>query len=162
MPRVDLPRAFLGIDPGIKGGLAVVHERGYVLELTKMPQTERDVWEWVSMASHISSYAMIENVHSMPEQGIVGAFTFGRGYGGLRMGLIAAGIPFEEITPQSWVKGIGITKRNSKTESKTVWKNRLKARAQQLFPGIKITLFTSDAILIAEYCRRRHLGLLKR
>ena len=39
--------------------------------------------------------------------------------------------------------------------SKTEWKNKLKAKAQQLFPvwSKRITLATADALLIAEYGR---------
>ena len=38
--------------------------------------------------------------------------------------------------------------------SKTEWKNKLKAKAQQLFPGEKVTLATCDSLLIAEYGRK--------
>ena len=48
----------------------------------------------------------------------------------------------------------------SKTESKTEWKNRLKGMAQQLYPDLKVTLATADALLIATYCKRKHEGTL--
>jgi hypothetical protein len=38
------------------------------------------------------------------------------------------------------------------SKSTTEWKNKLKARAQQLFPGVgAITLAVSDALLILKY-----------
>ena len=159
MPKAASIRLFFGIDPGANGGMAVLGAGGGIISSIKMPQTERDVWDWINESWTSTPVAMIERVHSMPAQGIASAFTFGKGYGGLRMALIAASIPFEEVNPEKWVKGLGIPKRG-KTESKTTWKNRLKARAQQLFPEAEVTLKTSDALLIAEYCRRYHLGIL--
>jgi Holliday junction resolvasome RuvABC endonuclease subunit len=89
----------------------------------------------------------------MPKQGVASSFKFGVNYGIVRMALTAAGIPFEEVTPQAWQKALGITHRK-KTETPSEWKNRLRARAQQLFPSVSLTLATADALLIAEYCRR--------
>jgi hypothetical protein len=38
--------------------------------------------------------------------------------------------------------------------STTQWKNKLRERTQQLYPNVgKITLATSDALLILEYAR---------
>lgn len=133
--------------------------------------TERDVWTWVqsveikARARGSRPFAVIEKVGGFMgrEAGEGGAprnrasahtmFQFGVGYGLLRMALIAAGIPFEEVLPRKWQGGLGISPRK-KTEGKTEWKNRLKARAQQLFPATKVTLATSDALLLAEYARR--------
>ena len=152
---------YIGIDPGQSGGLVALYNDRVVADA--MPATERDIWDWFnpprSPAVPVSVYAVIEKVHSMPNQGVSSTFKFGCGYGGLRMALIAAGIPFEEVTPQAWQKAMGIPRRE-KTESKTQWKNRLRSIAQQLFPSEKVTLKTSDALLIAEYCRRKNRGLL--
>jgi hypothetical protein len=59
-------------------------------------------------------------------------------------------IPTNEVLPQKWQKFLSLGSRGKK--SKTEWKNKLKARAQQLFPSVgKITLATSDALLITKY-----------
>lgn len=106
-------------------------------------------------------FAVIERVSGYVGEAQPGsaAFKFGQSYGGLRMALVAAGIPFEEVTPQVWQRKMGVTPRR-KDESKTAWKNRLKAKAQQLYPGVKVTLATADALLLVEYCRRRQEGRL--
>lgn len=149
---------FLGIDPGASGGLAVLVSGA--VGVTPMPKTERDVWEWVLAVSRRGeTFAVIEKVHAMPGNGVSGMFKFGMGYGGLRMALIAAGVPFEDVTPQAWQKSMGITQRG-KTETKPQFKNRLKAKAQQLFPEKEVTLSTADALLIAEYARRKMTGIL--
>lgn len=159
-------RAYLGIDPGQSGGLAIITPTRFGANIAKavsMPQTERDIWNWFAAVANAFSSgnakALIEKVHAMPKQGISGTFKFGAGYGGLRMALIGTDIPFEDETPQTWQRGLGIRKKK-KTETDTQWKNHLRSKAQQLFPGLEITLKTADALLIAEYCRRKEEGLL--
>jgi hypothetical protein len=142
---------YIGIDPGKSGGICVMDDKGGI-ELVKMPSTELDIYE--SLDGY-NGFAMIEKV-----QGYIGnahpgtaMFKFGASYGGLRMALIASGIPFDEVSPRTWQKTLGISPRK-KTESKGQFKNRIKAKAQQLFPNENVTLATCDALLIAEYCRR--------
>jgi Holliday junction resolvasome RuvABC endonuclease subunit len=153
---------YLGIDPGVSGGLAILSSDGTV-QVTHMSHTDKDLWEWFARWApkhpQVSLFAVIEKVASSPQMGVVSAFTFGMGRGKLLMALTAAAIPFEEVTPQSWQKGLGIPKRG-KTESKGQFKNRLKQKASQLFPDVSITLATCDALLLAEYVRRKREGRL--
>lgn len=160
MPKApNTSTVYLGIDPGKSGGLAVLF--GKEVNCTKMPDTEGDVLHWIRANASFDSVCVIEKVSGYIGEGQPGStmFVFGQGYGGLRMALLACAIPFEEITPQRWQKAIMQSSRG-KAETKTQWKNRCKARAQQIFPGVKVTLATADALLIALYCRRRHEGTL--
>lgn len=173
MPKICIPTLYLGIDPGQAGGVAILLSRASGLEVAgihPMPETERDIWNLFFGVPHLpyQRVAMIERVHSMPNQSAQSGFTFGAGYGGLRMAIIACGIPFEEVTPQSWQKAFGIKPRG-KEENKGQFKKRLRAKAQQLFPSLAIwneskslgrQLAIADALLIAEFCRRKHNGLL--
>ena len=158
MPQLSLDY-YMGIDPGQSGSIAVIRSTGSVVQLMPMPATERDVFDSIKYLAEDSVNAVIEKVHAMPQQGVSSTFKFGVGYGGLRMALIAAGIPFDEVTPMKWQKALGVVKRNTKTESKNDHKKKLLQKAQQLFPGIKITLKTADSLLIAEYCRRTCMGI---
>jgi hypothetical protein len=79
--------------------------------------------------------------------GVTSSFTFGNGFGHLEMALTAAGIPFERVSPQKWQKAMGCLTKGDKNVSKK--------RAQELFPSIKCTHATSDALLIAEYGNRQ-------
>ena len=155
---------YIGIDPGASGGIAVL--RTSIVSIG-MPKTETDLWshikEWANLPK-MTVFAVLEQVG-----GYVGGagqpgsamFKFGQSYGSIRMALIAAGIPFETVTPQVWQKKLGIPPRNKKkNETKSAFKNRLKAKAAQLFPDEKITLQTADALLISEYCRRKRTGTL--
>lgn len=163
MPKLPSSKLYLGIDPGQSGGFGFIDSS---VSVVPMPSTERDIWDRIV---HIQSVfgvhqrrevvAVIEKVHSMPKQGVASSFKFGMGYGGLRMALIAARIPFEEIPPQTWMKALGIPSKKE-SESKAQWKQRLRGKAQQLFPDVPVTLKTCDALLIAEYCRRKHEGKL--
>ena len=165
MPRVT-SSIYLGIDPGASGGLAILN--GSATEAVAMPATERDVWLWICSDSpatreYLPQFAVIEKVggYVRGASGNVGSamFRFGVSYGGLRMALVAAGIPFEEVPPRKWQKALGISPRR-KDEARVQWKNRLKAKAQQLFPRECVTLATADALLIATYCMRKRTGTL--
>lgn len=137
---------FLGVDPGLAGGIAIMSPNGIAAH--KMPETERDIWEFFHGIPILRSFALIERVHSMPGQGVSSSFKFGMGYGALRMALVASGIPFEDVTPQKWQKALGCLSGGDK--------NVTKQRAQSLFPHIKVTHAIADSLLIAEFCKRTH------
>ncbi len=155
---------YLGIDPGKSGGIVSIltHQKGETeIEAVSMPPTERDVWEFIQdvRESAATCHAVIEQV-----QGYIGGaqpgsamFKFGMSYGGLRMALVAAGIPFTEVVPRKWQAGLGIAPRK-RQESKTAWKNRLKSFAQNRHPELRVTLGTADALLLADYCRQQNGG----
>lgn len=134
----------IGVDPGLSGGIALLTPDGATA--WKIPETERDVWDLLNGLT--VDFAYIEAVHSMPKQGVSSTFRFGVNYGGLRMALIAAGIPFETTTPQKWQQALGCRSKGDK--------NVTKRRAQELFPKSKVTHAIADALLLAEYGRRKH------
>lgn len=144
------PTLFIGIDPGKAGGIVFLGEDDYV-KVIEMPHTEKDILEALRNG-HRNSFALIEKVHAMPKQGVTSSFTFGMGYGGLRMALVANKISFNEVTPQKWQKELGIVPRK-KDEGKPDFKKRLRAKAQQLFPEVEVNLKTCDALLIALYAK---------
>lgn len=143
----------LGIDPGKSGGIALVYADGSA-EAHKMPETERDLLDTVlEMRERFDAHeappvAWIEVVHAMPKQGVASCFTFGKGYGGVRMALLACGFALHEVQPAKWQGALGCRTGGDKNVSKR--------RAQELFPAVpKITHATADALLIAEYGRRQ-------
>jgi hypothetical protein len=132
-----------------------------------MPPTMPEILAWLNdNRSTIAeqSFAVIERVggyvRGVDAPGSA-MFNFGKGYGALLMALCAAGVPHEEVTPNVWMRGLGVPPRK-KSEARKDWKNRLKMKAQQLFPREKVTLVTADALLIAEYCRRKMTGTLEK
>ena len=140
---------FIGIDPGQSGGIATVTDNG-TAECWKMPDTERDTCDLLaSLFLGNISRVMIEAVHSMPKQGVASSFKFGRSLGFLRGLVIALKFPFEDVSPMKWQKTLGCLTKGDKNVSKR--------KAQELFPELKITHATADALLLAEYGRRTYL-----
>lgn len=141
----------IGLDPGKSGGIAVLRE-GLAPMAFKMPDTESDIYHLLSGIERADGrvVAYIENVHSSPQMGVKSAFTFGMGYGGLRMALMCLGIPFTEISPGKWQREMHCSSKGDK--------NVTKARAQQLFPSLRITHWGADALLIAAYGFQQHQG----
>lgn len=142
---------FIGIDPGVAGGIAVVDATGAVRLAVKMPETEREILDVLKEPGPgYTVRAVLERVRASPKMGVTGAFTFGRGYGALRMALTARGIPFDEVIPQRWQKALGCLTGGDKNVSKR--------RAQDFFPSVKVTHALADALLLAEFARRSEMG----
>lgn len=149
----------LGIDPGASGGIAALRADGSIASLAKMPETDRDLVDafkgFKSLDAHV--FAMMERVNAGvfgrpgAKMGVVSAFTFGGAYRAIKVALTAADIPFDEVMPLKWQNALSCRSRGNK--------NITKARAQQLFPLVKVTHATADALLIAEYGRRLRLGV---
>lgn len=140
--------AYVGIDPGATGGIAILYEVGGIVAY-KMPDTEHDLWELFQViAASEDRFAYIERVAARPGQGVSSTFKFGQNYGMLRAMLCASKTPFEAVTPGKWQRTLGCLSKGDK--------NVTKRKAQELFPhaNTRITHATADAILIAEYGRR--------
>lgn len=151
-------KIYIGIDPGLKGGIAVLDSSGSVVDVINMPETPQDILEFLGEYSGQDAVCMLEDVgHGIPGQSSKATATFARHNGHLEMALLALSIRTEKVTPQKWQKIYQLG--SSKGIDKRVWKNKLKAKAQQLFPslGKRITLSTCDALLLAEYGRRNNL-----
>ena len=149
----------IGIDPGKNGGISFISDDGLVIKHSPMLDTETSTFEVLEVMSQYNRgttvKAYLEQVHSMPHQGVASTFTFGKHYGFIRGCLTALRIPYEEVSPQKWQAYLGILKRDIKGgETKPEHKTKLLMKAQQLFPHLKINLKTCDAVLISEYGRR--------
>lgn len=99
-----------GIDPGLKGGLAILDNGkvyGYPMPLSGKDINVMAIVEL--LRSHRVDLVICEQVHAMPakgmngkNQGITSTFTFGKGYGMVLGAVMASGIPLELVTPQKW------------------------------------------------------------
>ena len=143
-------RIFIGIDPGVSGGIAFIYNDTYyakkcpntVLEMTDELTTLHD------MGPDIPKYAMVERVHSFPGNSAKSMFNFGTNYGQWLGILSTLHIPYILVTPHKWMQHYGSRPRDKKDR-----KNHLKALAQQRCPDAGITLATSDAMLICNYLK---------
>lgn len=144
----------IGIDPGASGAITVIQDTGVeTFQLNPKKNTERDIADFLRSYEN-KSFAMLEQVHSMPKQGVVSTFNFGQSFGCLRGMLVALEIPFEMVRPMKWQTYMGCRSGGNK--------NVTKAKAQELFPKIKVIHAIADSLLLAEYCRRtRQIGEVK-
>jgi hypothetical protein len=159
---------YIGIDPGLSGGIAYVDDpqpsaRIKAADLVRafpMPKSERDILTLLQDMTEggvLQTFAMLERVGATPQMGVVSSFTFGKGYGGLLMALAAVEIPFDQVAPVKWQNVMECrTPKERRAELGHKDKNIDKRRAEQLFPMLRVTHATADALLIADYCRRVH------
>lgn len=143
-------RKIIAIDPGKNGGIAIYSsERNQLVEVVKMPPTPQELLSFLRLYQ-FNSVCYLEKVGGLPGMGGSAMFNFGKGFGHIEMALLCAKIPTNEVLPQKWQKFLSLGTKGSKSTSE--WKNKLKTRAEQLFPNAgKITLSTSDALLILKY-----------
>jgi hypothetical protein len=103
----------VGIDPGQQGAIAFYFPSApHLVAVEDMPLAGDHV-DAVTLADRISQMrpdmAVIENVHSMPKQGVASSFKFGRSFG-VALGVISAlNIPHHFVSPQKWKKHFGLT-----------------------------------------------------
>ena len=140
-------RCWAGIDPGANGGIAVATATGEYLAW-RMPGRDDEIAKLIRAIA--GDYApelwAIEHVHAMPGNGVVSTFKFGRAFGFLLGVIHALDLPFVLVSPQRWQAALGISSHGDKRITK--------AAAAQLKTDGPVTHATSEAILIAEYCRR--------
>lgn len=143
-------RKIIAIDPGKNGGIAIYSsERNQLVEVVKMPPTPQELLSFLRLYQ-FNSVCYLEKVGGLPGMGGSAMFNFGKGFGHIEMALLCAKIPTNEVLPQKWQKFLSLGTKGGKSTSE--WKNKLKTRAEQLFPNAgKITLATSDALLILKY-----------
>lgn len=100
----------MGVDPGLKGGLAAIRQ-GMVMA-TPMPVAGGEI-DAVAVAQWMRGIigleydeviVCVEKVGAMPKQGVSSTFTFGKGYGKILGVCAALGMPILLVTPQAWKK----------------------------------------------------------
>lgn len=156
---------YLGVDPGMKGGLSAIHPSG--VAVVAMPETEKGITDWFRCRNTEGTIVTVEWIHPC----IVGihkgkmAKLYGN-YMGLRMACIAFNIPMTVVQPVKWQRSLGIEKRRE-GEKTNKWKDRLLATAKKLYPyldcwkgSLDFQRRVCDSLLIAEYGKRVHQGLL--
>lgn len=135
----------LGIDPGVTGGLAVVSrdaDGSFTLETARIMDVATDrskprvdpgaTLRWLRQTLSMDvDFVVIENVHSMPKQGVSSSFQFGRMFGGVEA--IAQTldalydsrtIPVIYVEPGTWKPALGLTgatKKRSKDVATAVF-----------------------------------------
>jgi hypothetical protein len=154
---------YLGIDPGLKGGMAFIKEDGSV-DLYPTPIIGTKDYDVPEINRILQSYtnivAVLEKQHAMPGQGLTSTLKTGLGFGMFQACLSANGIKYDIIPAVRWQKNLFVglpSKQDTKVSSAVI--------ASRLFPEVSFRRSDSakkphdgltDAACIAEYCKRLH------
>ena len=124
----------MGIDPGLSGALASWDgDELITCEVPTAKSTGRGrevLWPQLDIAwdenFFWAEHAFLERAMARPGEGVSSAFKFGLVFGGLRGMIATKMLPLTLVTPQSWMKVMGVG-RGSKEASII--------RATELFPS---------------------------
>jgi len=146
-------KLYIGIDPGKSGAIASIDNLN--MKAWKCPDNANDMCHLFHLIlgwhAADSLHVLMERVWARPNNASRAAFNYGVNYGQWLGVLAGHDIEPELILPRNWMKFYGMKKGMEYSERKK-W---LKAKAQELYPDIKVTLINADAILIAHYLKER-------
>jgi Holliday junction resolvasome RuvABC endonuclease subunit len=159
---------YCGIDPGMTGAVALIDDSGQLLNIQDTPillvkastgnRTQFLESQMALLLRNITFHGdvrtCIENVHSMPKQGVRSVFSLGLGFG-IWIGITAAlHLSLERTEPAVWKKCMGLRSGADKAASVVL--------ALRLFPTADLKLKKhhgrAEALLIAEFLRRKLTG----
>lgn len=146
------PKAYLGIDPGQSGAMALLtDELPQVEDWPGDPNAAADVLrEW--LGQYRVELAVLERVNAMPKQGVSSTFKLGQNVGAWQGILAALGLPYLMPTPREWQKGL--VKPSDGPDPKA----RSLAVARRLFPEADLSRKSdhgrADALLLAWFARQ--------
>lgn len=149
----------IGIDPGLKGGIAYTSKD--ICWVEDMPKTVLEVYHYMHKGIKADCVA-VEKVHALPKQSCKSNFTFGMSYQTALVLATSFSSKTELVTPQEWKKYFGLKREEG--ETKIQFKKRSVDLARELFPDLAKDLPYSkdgraEALLIAEYYRRTHSSI---
>ena len=120
-------KAFIGIDPGQTGSACLLTDEGLHFIDFKGATSASVVYTLLSWQREFTvELAVVEAVHSMPDQGVASTFAFGRSFGWCQGVLDALLLPWRLVPPQKWQAGLGADKSKGKAGLVEV--------AERLFP----------------------------
>lgn len=166
LPRPG-PRYYLGADSGEKGGLAIIDAKGNLISVDPVPSTAKKLLDLLKLLKYVVpiTHCAIERIDPRPTgfkdksgrwvQSILRSTCIIYGdYLQLHMALLAIDLDPEIVGPKDWQRSFGLKREVGETKAK--YKGRIKELAQDLFPGAHVTLKVADALMLAEYCRKRN------
>ena len=149
---------YIGIDPGKSGGLAVIDEEGKMTAY-KCPDSSEEMallfQICIGNTPAEKIMLLMERVWARPTNAVRAAFSYGVNYGQW-LGISATHeVQMNTVIPVGWIKWVGCPK----ALKRDVRKRWLKEKARELYPDInKLTLATSDAILITHYAKEEYFN----
>lgn len=152
---------YIGVDPGsVSGALGALDDQGNYLEAFDIEHRDKHILALVFKSRILSivdpkegAEICMEQVHSMPNQGVSSTFAFGRAVGVISAVCELTRYPVHLVTPQRWKKHFHLSAD----------KNESLDMARYLWPEAKLKLKKhgnkAEALLIAEYLRHELHGI---
>jgi hypothetical protein len=154
-------KAFVGIDPGVTGALAILPEEGptQVFDmpiLEKMKSKERStidvlgIQKLFALPQGYDLTVILEQLHPQTKIGAVANFSMGESAGTLKTFLALHYHRVIQVLPAKWKKGMGMSAN----------KDLSRQKAMELFPELADQLKLkkhhgrAEALLLADYGRR--------
>lgn len=149
----------MAIDPGATGAI-VMQRQDYPVQVVKMPDTPRDLYELLRGLHNINFEvrAVVEKISTgiamkpdadgamKMQRRVSSMMKLQKHVGHVEMALIACCIPFEEVSPQKWMQIIP-----DRPKDQAQRKRAIKDFVQRRWPDVKVTLWNADALGILYY-----------
>lgn len=150
--------SIIGIDPGANGGIAV-WKLNHIVTAVKMPRNIHDINDYLRLiAQDANPIIFLEklNVRLSDAEGgkLFRIQKMLQNYEQLKSVISLLDIPYVLVNPMKWQQELKLRiTLSGKKEEKKDRKNRYKEIAGRLYPEVKPTLWSSDAILIMHFGR---------
>ena len=150
----------IGIDPGLSGAIAVMHDKK-VINMYDMPvmaegkknKRQLNSSQLVNIIKenineNEETIVVVEQVNAMPGQGVTSMFNFGQTFGAIKGVCAALKLPIFFVRPSKWKKHFELI-NSSKDSSRT--------KVIEMYPTLSAQLTKkrdvnkSDAVLIAKF-----------
>jgi len=153
----------IGVDPGAAGGLAVFIP-GQNPKVVKMPKDIRELADFFAYyKENYKPIVFLEKLSVRPDDVMVQGDKAAMGkmyriqklmanFEHLKAIIETAGIPYVLCHPLSWQTKLKLRVRGEH-EEKSSRKRRYAEHAAKLYPGVKVSLWNSDAILLMHFGR---------
>ena len=148
-------KLLVAVDPGVNGGVVWKTQDGEI-GCEKMPAGDAAVCE---LLVELSNKAKDVEIYLEEPPLFAGKNIPGSAIGKLMWNCgvlygasVVLGFRIHRVRPAIWMKAHPVGTKGELTT--TVWKNKLKSRAIELFPTVDVTLWNADALLILDAAER--------
>lgn len=154
----------IGVDPGKSGAIAILDRQGRLHAVHDMPVVGPIVSAALlseTVHEHIDPFALapfgtavIEDVHSMPKQGVSSSFAFGRSLGVVEGVMAGEGLSLVYVSPARWKRAMSLTADKGVSRRRAIeqWPHMAKSFARVKDDG------RAEAALIALWWIRHGQG----
>lgn len=151
----------VAIDPGASGGIAL-YAKGTIKMTAKMPSSTMEMQKTFMYikSTYENVIVYVEKVQAYGKADDDPGKKFGinkmlKNYNQLITVIELCGLKYVEVHPVSWQSTLGLRFKNTEKlpqhKFKTFRKNKYKDYAENIFPEVKVTMATSDALCIVQF-----------